>query len=76
MIWLPAESLGRKQNQTISVGSHFSWTVVSAVSKRSRTVSLETKYDRQSLQGAKLADSFIPCDNRQTVQILFFEERW
>ena len=54
VIKLPAESLGRKQNHTDSLcRSQFSWTVVSAGSRRSRTVSAEAKYDGQSLQEAK-----------------------
>ena len=60
MIQLPAE-FGRKQNHTDSFfrkpfsGSHFSWIVVSAGSKRSRTVSAEAEYDEQSLQEAKIS---------------------
>ena len=41
--------------RSVSAGSHFSWTVVSAGSRRSRTVSAEAKYDGQSLQEAKLS---------------------
>ena len=51
VIKLPAES---KQNHT-DAGSNVSWTVVSAGSKRSRTVSAEAKYDGQSLQEAKIS---------------------
>ena len=61
VILLPAESLGRKLNHTVSAGSYFPSTTVSAGSKRSWTVSAEAKYDGQSLQEAKMADSFIPC---------------
>ena len=38
--------------RTVSAGSHFSATVVSAGSNRSRTVSAEVKYDGQSWQEA------------------------
>ena len=56
MILLPAETLGRKQNHMdISAGSHFSWKVVSAGSKRSRTVSAEAGYDGKSPQEAKIS---------------------
>ena len=41
--------------RTVSADSHFPWTVVSAGSKRSRTVSVEAKYDGQSLQEAKIS---------------------
>ena len=55
MIKPPAESLGRKQNHNeVAAGSQFSWTAVSAGSKRSRTVSAEAKYDGQSLQETKI----------------------
>ena len=47
--------LGSRITGTVSAGSHFSWTVISAVSKRSCTVSAEAKYDRQSLQEAKIS---------------------
>ena len=47
-------SAGSRITQTVSAGSHFSWTVVSAGSKRSWTVSAEAKYDGQSLQEAKI----------------------
>ncbi|MEW8548802.1 MAG: hypothetical protein AB2693_35330 [Candidatus Thiodiazotropha sp.] len=55
VILLPAETLDRKQNHTstISAGSHFTRTVVSAGSKSSRTVSAEAKIDGESLQEAK-----------------------
>ena len=39
----------------------FSWTVVSAGSKRSRTVSAEAKYDGQSLQEAKVSGLVYAC---------------
>ena len=47
---LPRVSAG-----SISDGSHLSCRVVPAGSKRSRTVSKETKYDGQSRQEAKIA---------------------
>ena len=42
--------------RTVSAGSHFLRTVVSAGSKGSRTVLAEAKYDRQSLQEAKISE--------------------
>ena len=51
--FLPRVSAGHRITQTVSAGSHFSWTVISAGSKRSQTVSAEAKYDGQSLQEAK-----------------------
>ena len=55
MILLPAETLGRKQNNVNSLSRKpFLWMVVSAGSKRSLTVSAEAKYDGQSLQEAKI----------------------
>ena len=48
-------SAGGRITRTVSAGSHFSWTIVSAGSKRSRTVSTEAKYDGQSLQEAKIS---------------------
>ena len=67
VILFPAKTLGRKQNhtdrlsagsritRTVSAGSRFSWTVVSAGSRSSLTVSVEAKYDGQSLQVAKIS---------------------
>ena len=46
---------GSRITRTVSAGSHFSWTVVSAGSRRSRTVSAEAKYDGQSLQEANIS---------------------
>ena len=48
-------SAGSRITRTVSAGSHFSWTVVLAGSKRSCTVSGEAKYDGQSLQEAKIS---------------------
>ena len=53
--FLPRVSAGSRITRTVSAGSHFSWTVVSAGRKRSQTVSAEAKYDRQSLQEAKIS---------------------
>ena len=47
-----------KMAETVSAGSHFSLTVVSAGSKRSRRVSTEAKYDGQFLQVAKISRLF------------------
>ena len=56
MIWLPAET---RITRTVSAGSHFSWTVFSAGSKISRTVSEEAKYVGQSLKEKLSSDSCI-----------------
>ena len=70
MVYLPAESLDRKQNHMDSLcrkpffveGSLgrkreiTSWKGVSAGSKRSRTVSAEAKLDGQSLQEANISE--------------------
>ena len=48
-------SAGSRITGAVCAGSHLSWTVVSAGSKRSRTVSAEAKYDGQSLQEAKIS---------------------
>ena len=53
--FLPRVSAGNKITPTVSAGSHFSWTVVSAGSRRSRTVSAEAEYNGQSLQEAKIS---------------------
>ena len=58
MIQLPAESLGRKQNHMDSLRMKpFFMDIVSAGSKRSRTVSAEAIYDgqSQSLQEGKIS---------------------
>ena len=41
-------STGSRIILTVSAGSHFLWMVISAGSKRSETVSVEAKYDRQT----------------------------
>ena len=53
---LPFECLWREHIiiQTVSAGSHFSQIVVLNGSKDSRTVSVEARYDGQSLQEAKI----------------------
>ena len=48
-------SAGSRITRTVSAGSHFSWMVVSAGSKRSPTVSAEAKYEGQSLWEAKIS---------------------
>ena len=52
-----AESHGQSLQEAI-----FSWTVVSAGSKRSRSVSAEANLTDSLCRKRKLADSFIPCD--------------
>ena len=59
--WVSADS---RITRTVSAGSHFSWTVVSAGSKRSRRVSAEAKYDGQSLQEAKISGLVYTCGDR------------
>ena len=57
MILLPADS-------------RFSWTVVSAESKRSRIVSEEAKYDGQSLLEAKISGLvYTLCTTRMLLQV-------
>ena len=46
---------GIRITRTVSAGSHFSWTVVSAGSSRSRIISAEAKCEGQSLQEAKIS---------------------
>ena len=45
---------GSRITRTVSAGIHFSWTVVTTGSKRSRTISADTKYDGEFLQEAKI----------------------
>ena len=54
---LPGVTLGRKLNHSdsLSAGSYLPSTTVLAGSKRSRTVSAEARYDRQSLQEEKIS---------------------
>ena len=64
--FLPRVSAESRITQTVSAGSHFSWTVVSAGSKRSRTVSADAKYDGQSLQEAKISRlDYTLCTTKQ-----------
>ena len=65
---LPRLSAGRN-SWTVSAGSHFSQTVVSARSKRSQTVSAEAKYDGQSQQEAKIGRLVLHPVN---IQMAFF----
>ena len=48
-------SAGSRITQTVTAGSHFLWMEVSAGGKRSWTVVAKAKYDRQSLQEAKIS---------------------
>ena len=59
--FLPRVSAGSRITRTVSAGSQFSCTVVSA-GNRSRTVSAEAIYDGSLCRKRKLADSFIPCE--------------
>ena len=63
MILLPAETLGRKLKHTDSLCRKLV-TEHNSLGRKQEipTVSAEAKYDGQSLQEAKLAAWFIPCD--------------
>ena len=58
----------------VSAGSLFSWTVVSAGSKRSRTVSVEAKYDGHSLQESKLSGLVYTLCNHDRENTDFFHD--
>ena len=64
MIQLPAESLGRKLNHMNSLCRKPFFVDGSLGRKQEITdISAEAKYDAQSRQEGKLADSLIPCED-------------
>ena len=72
---MPRLSAGSRITRTVFAGSQFSWTVVSAGSKRSRTVSAEAKYDGQSLQEAKICGLVYTLYNWLLWEQIIFKSR-
>ena len=69
--FLPRLSAGRLITRTVSAGSYLPSTTVWAGSKRSRTISVEAKYDGQSLQEAKIGGLVCTLWTFSGIELLF-----